>query len=130
MFVKYNVARALAKLINMCSGLDFDQGVVWKYKFDQVDFLEIIDLIASHISIRIRFRNSATSPESIDFDLMFVKYNVVMAIAKLANMCSTLSLGQGGVYKSKCNEQYSAAELSYKYYYKNKVSKFGFERTY
>ena len=69
----------------------------------------------------------AICPDSVDFDQMLMKYNVVMALAKLTNMCSNPNLGQGGVYKSKYYKQNSAAELSYKYYYKNKVSKFGYK---
>ena len=42
-----------------------------------------------------------------------MKYNAVIAIAKLTNMCSNLNLRKGGVYKSNYNKQYSGAELSY-----------------
>ena len=44
------------------------------------------------IRIRIRFRNSATSPEWIDFDQMYVKYNVSMAMAKLYNLSNNPNL--------------------------------------
>ena len=37
MCVKYNLRMALAKLTNMCSNQNLDQGSVWKSKFDQAD---------------------------------------------------------------------------------------------
>ena len=51
-----------------------------------------------------------------------------MALAKLTNMCSNLNLDQGVIYKCKYYKQHSAAELSYKYYYKhmNKSLKIGY----
>ena len=35
------------------------------------------------------------------FDQMSVKYNLLMTLAKLTNMCKDLNLDQGDVYKSK-----------------------------
>ena len=45
MYVKYNVAMTLAKLTNMCSNLNLDQGGVWKSKFDQADHPQKVGLI-------------------------------------------------------------------------------------
>ena len=87
------------------------------YKLIGVKFL-----LLTTIGYEYDFKHSAICPDSVDFDKMWMKYNVVMALAKLTNMCNNLNLGQGGVYKSKYYKQNSAAELSYKIRFQNSAT--------
>ena len=94
---------ALAKLTNLSNLTYLGPWAVYKSKFDRVG---IHDAVTSYISIRIRIRieNSAISPAPVDFDQMYVKYNVAMTLAKLTSMSNNLNLDPMAGYKPKFDQ--------------------------
>ena len=103
--MKYNVDMALAKLTNLSNLTYLGPWAVYKSKFDRVGIHDAVTLyISIRIRIRIRIENLAISPAPVDFDQMYVKYNVAMTLAKLTSMSNNLNLDPMAGYKPKFDQ--------------------------